>query len=48
MMDMAGTQYGADTGISQQGMQIQGADTGMFSNILGAGANFLTSKYGGK
>lgn len=48
MMDMAGTQYAADTGISQQGMQMQGADTGMFSNILGAGANFLTSKYGGK
>lgn len=48
MMDMAGTQYGADTGMSQQGMQVQGADTGMFGKILGAGANFLTSKYGGK
>ena len=48
MMDMAGTQYGADTGMSQQGMQIQGADTGMFSKLLGTGANFLTSKYGGK
>ena len=33
MMDMAGTQYGADTGMSQQGMQMQGADTGMFGKI---------------
>ena len=36
MMDMAGTQYGANTGISQQGMQVQGADTGYFGDILGA------------
>lgn len=48
MMDMAGTQYGADTGVSQQGMQMQGADTGMFNKLLSAGTNFLTTKYGGK
>ena len=48
MMDMAGTQYGADTGMSQQGMQIQGADTGMFNKLLSTGTNFLTTKYGGK
>ena len=48
LMDMAGTQYGADTGLSQQQMQIQGQDTGMFNKLLGAGANFLTTKYGGK
>lgn len=48
MMDMAGTQYGADTGVSQQGMQMQGQDTGMFNKLLGAGTNFLTTKYGGK
>lgn len=34
MMDLAGTKYGANTGISQQGMQVQGADTGYFGDIL--------------
>lgn len=48
LMDMAGTQYGAQTGLSQQGMQMQGADTGMFNTLLGAGANFAGSYFGGK
>ena len=38
MMDLAGTKYGAQTGMSQQGMQIQGADKGYFGDILSAGA----------
>lgn len=48
LMDMAGTQYGANTGISQQGMQMQGADTGMFNTLLDAGANFAGSYFGSK
>lgn len=48
LIDMAGTEYGANTGISQQGMQMQGADTGMFNTLLGAGANFAGSYFGSK
>lgn len=48
LIDMAGTQYGAQTGLSQQGMQMQGADTGMFNTLLGAGANFAGSYFGSK
>lgn len=47
-IDMAGTQYGANTGLSQQGMQMQGADTGMLNTLLGAGANFAGSYFGSK
>lgn len=38
MMDMAGTTYGSQSGMSQQQMQGQMADTGYFGDILGAGA----------
>lgn len=48
LMDMAGTQYGAQTGLSQQGMQIQGADTGYFGTLLGAGSQVAGSYFGGK
>ena len=37
-MDMAGTMYGSQSGMSQQQMQGQMADTGYFGDILGAGA----------
>ena len=37
-MDMAGTLYGSQSGMSQQQMQGQMADTGYFGDILGAGA----------
>ena len=37
MMDLSGTQYGAQTGLSQQGMQSQAADTGYFGNLLNLG-----------
>lgn len=37
MMDLAGTQYGAQTGLSQQGMQNQAADTGYFGDLLNLG-----------
>lgn len=48
MMDLAGTKYGAQTGLSQQGMQMQGADTGMFNTLLGAGAQGAGSYFGGQ
>ena len=38
MMDMAGTMYGSQSGMNQQQMQGQMADTGYFGDILGAGA----------
>ena len=37
-MDMAGSLYGSQSGMSQQQMQGQMADTGYFGDILGAGA----------
>ena len=37
-MDMAGTLYGSQSGMNQQKMQGQMADTGYFGDILGAGA----------
>lgn len=47
-MDAAGTQYGADTGLSQQQMQLQGQDTGMFNTLLASGANFAGTYFGKK
>lgn len=48
LMDMAGTQYGANTGLSQQQLQLQGQDIGMFNKLLGAGVDFAGSYFGGK
>ena len=48
LMDLAGTQYGANTGLSQQGMQMQGADTGYFGPLLGAGSQMASSYFGSK
>lgn len=47
-MDLAGTLYGAKTGLSQQGMQMQGADTGYFAPLLGAGSSMASSYFGSK
>lgn len=40
-MDMAGTMYGSQSGMSQQQMQGQLADTGYFGDLLGFGAKLL-------
>lgn len=40
-MDMAGTLYGSQSGMSQQQMQGQMADTGYFGDLLGFGAKLL-------
>ena len=41
MMDMAGTIYGSQSGMNQQKMQGQMADTGYFGDMLGFGAKLL-------
>ena len=41
MMDMAGTIYGSQSGMNQQKMQGQMADTGYFGDILNFGAKLL-------
>ena len=41
LMDTAGTQYGAQTGMTQQALQAQAADKGYFGDILGAGAKIF-------
>lgn len=40
-MDLAGTMYGSQSGINQQKMQGQLADTGYFGDLLGFGAKLL-------
>lgn len=43
-MDMANTMLGAQTGLNQQQMQGQYADRGVFSDLLGAGAQILSQR----
>lgn len=43
LFDIAGTQYGAETGLNQQALQAKAADKGIFGEVLGV----VGSLYGG-